>query len=463
MSIALRAAIRRARASELGGLAGDSFYVGIWQGAISVADLVQIALVTHALGLHQYGRLALVMSFVVLVGQFFDVRVGSAATTFGARRLQARDLGGATGVFQLSYLVDGTTGVLGFAVVAALAPFVGPHLVGAGGASLVLLFALTLLISTVDESSITVLRLLDRFKLIAMYTTGIEALRVAFLVGALLVSRSLMAILIALVAYDLVGAIANASAALLVFRRSTGGSLRRSALSAFREKRQMMRMLFHTNVVSYARLAQVQLPTLIVGAISGATQVGIFKVGTAGGAIVGRLSDPAYAAVLPRLSRMWAEGRVPEIRRLIGRVTILSASVMGVAFVALVLLREPVLRILGGSGGTAAGTVLVVVAAAQAVSGTLFWNPGFLFAAGRSGTVSVIALLGTLSQVALLIPLVLVFNATGAAVAFLVTMTGANLVFALLSMRVLRRSLDDRKEVVVEPEIPLPDGFGEGH
>jgi hypothetical protein len=79
MSIALRAAIRRARASELGGLAGDSFYVGIWQGTISVADLVQIALVTHALGLHQYGRLAIVMSFVVLVGQFFDVRGASAA------------------------------------------------------------------------------------------------------------------------------------------------------------------------------------------------------------------------------------------------------------------------------------------------------------------------------------------------------------------------------------------------
>ena len=439
MSVALRAAFRHARAGELGGLAGDSFFVGIWQGAISVADLVQIALVTHALGLHQYGRLALVISFVMLVGQFFDVRVGAAATTFGAQRLQARDLAGATGVFQLSYLIDASTGILGFAVVAALAPLVGANLVGQGGALLVLLYASTLLISTVDESSITVLRLLDRFRLIAAYTTGLQVLRVLFLVVALRVSHTLTAVLLALLAFDLARAIANALAAGLVFRHSTGRPLTRSAISSFREKRQMLRMVFHTNVVSYARLAQAQLPTLLVGALGGVTQAGLYKVGTAAGAVVGRLSDPAYAAVLPRLSRMWAQGRVAEIRSLIGRATLVAAPAMAIAVAALLLLREPALRVLGGRGATAAGTVLVLVATAQAVNGALFWNVGLLFAAGRSGIVSLIALLGTVLQVGLLIPLVVAFEANGAAVALLVTLTTTNLAAALISIGVLRR------------------------
>ena len=461
MSIALRAAIRRARASELGGLAGDSFYVGIWQGATSVADLVQIALVTHVLGLHEFGRLAIVISFVLLVGQFFDVRVGAAATMFGARRLQARDQGGATGVFQLSYLIDASTGILGFAVVAALAPLVGPHLVGPGGTALILLFALTLLISTVHESSITVLRLLDRFKLIAWYTTGLQALRVACLVGALLISQSLTAVLIALVAFDLASAIANASAAALVFRKTTGRSLTQSAIGEFRERRQMVRMVFHTNVVSYGRLAQVQLPTLLVGSLSGATQAGIYKLGTAGGATIGRLADPAYGALLPRLARLWAEGRVGEIRRLIRRASLVAAPTLAAALLALVLLREPALRLLGGSGGTQAGTVLVLVAVAQAVNGALFWNVGLLFAAGRSGIIALIASIGAVLQVALLVPLVVLFDANGAAAAFLATMVGTNLIAALFALRVLGRAGDTGQNPAPDVIVPLPVGPGE--
>jgi O-antigen/teichoic acid export membrane protein len=461
MSSAFRSAIRRARASEFGGLAGDSFYVGIWQGAISVADLVQIALITHALGLHEYGRLAIVISFVMLVGQFFDVRVGAAATTFGARRLGARDAGGATGVFQLSYLIDASTGIIGFAVVAALSPLVGPHLVGDGGTTLILLFGLTLLISTVDESSITVLRVLDRFRLIAVYTTALQALRVACLVAALLISHSLIAVLIALVAFDIAGAIANASAAAFVFRRATGRSLTRSALGEFRERRQMVRMVFHTNVVSYARLAQVQLPTLLVGALSGATQAGLFKVGTAAGAIIGRLADPAYGAVLPRLARLWAAGRVGEIRRLIRRASLVAAPTLAAALLVLVLLREPALRLLGGSGGTRAGAVLVLVAIAQAVNGALFWNVGLLFAAGRSGTVSLIAVVGAVLQGALLVPLVVFFDANGAAAAFLATMVGTNLVAALLALRVLGRADDTGPKPAPVLAVPLSFGPGE--
>src|SRR5205823_1322346 len=115
----LRERFRAFRRTELGGLAHDSFHIGIWQGAVSVADLVQLALITHILGLTAFGRLALAMSFVVLVGQFFDVRVGTATTRFGAGRLVAGDVEGFAGLFQLSYLIDAFAGVVGFAIVAS--------------------------------------------------------------------------------------------------------------------------------------------------------------------------------------------------------------------------------------------------------------------------------------------------------------------------------------------------------
>jgi hypothetical protein len=83
-----------------------------------------------------------IIAFVVLVGQFFDVRVGAAVTTFGARRFECSPAA-ALGVFEFGYLVDFAAGVLGFVVVAALAPLVGPALVGGDGTNLTVLYALT--------------------------------------------------------------------------------------------------------------------------------------------------------------------------------------------------------------------------------------------------------------------------------------------------------------------------------
>jgi O-antigen/teichoic acid export membrane protein len=428
------------RGSELAGLAGDSFYVGLWQGAISVADLIQLALIAHMLGVTQLGKLSLVMSFVVLVGQFFDVRVGTASTTFGARRFHEADFRGAAGVFQLSYLMDAATGVLGFAVVAALAPVVGPHLVHNDGTNLILLFAVTLLVSTVDETSLTILRVLDRFRLIAAYTVVLQALRIAFVVAALMISRSLTAVLVALIFCDVAAAIANAAFAAIAFRRSSGLSIRARALGAFLEKRRMLRMMFHTNLVSYARLAQVQLPTLLVGSLSGVTQAGVYRIGTAAGNMIGRLADPAYAAVLPRLARLWAAAKKAEIRRLVGRATLIALLVMVVALTLLVIYRELVLRLLGGHAALASGTVLVLAGIAQAVDGVLFWNVGLLFAAGRSRRVSRIVLGGTALQIALLVPLTIAYEASGAAIAFCVTTILTNLVLAAFAISALVES-----------------------
>jgi O-antigen/teichoic acid export membrane protein len=437
LSLRPRDALRRLKATELGGLAGDSLYVAVWQGAISVADLVQLALITHALGLTEFGRLALVLSFVVLVGQFFDVRVGTAATTFGARRLTARDLPGVAGVVQFSYLIDATTGVLGFAVVAMLSPVVGPNLIGENGAALILLYGLTLLVSTTNESSVSILRLFDRFRLIALYTVGLEAARIALVAAALAVSKSLAAVVVALLIHNIAVAAVNTIAATWTFRRTTGLSLARRALNHFDEKQAMLRMVIHTNVVSYARLAQVQLPALMLGALSGPTQVGLYKVGTAAAAAVGRLADPAYVALLPRLSRLWATGRREDVRAVVVRSTGAATVVMAAALFALTAFRQPILELLGGSSASAAATVLVLVGIGQAVNGALFWNIGLLYAAGLSNRVAMIAMVSVALQIGLLVPLVALFGANGAAAALLVSLVVTNAAATILALRAL--------------------------
>jgi hypothetical protein len=60
-----------------------------------------------------------------------------------------------------------------------------------------------------------------------------------------------------------------------------------------------------------------------------------------------------------------------------------------------------------------------------------------LFAAGRARVVALIAVAGALTQVVLLIPLVLVLDATGAALSFLGSMALANFVTTVIALRML--------------------------
>lgn len=442
---------------EFGGLAGDSLYVAICLGAVSIADLAQIALVTHSLGLAEYGRLALAMSVVVLVGRFFDVRVGTAETTFGASRMAAGDWDGLAGVFRVGYLIDAVTGILGFAIVAALAPFVGPWLVGDGGATLILLFALTLLISTVDDSSTTVLRLSGRFRLLAMTVVTVESLRIAAIALALAVNQSLTAVLVGLLAYDLVGAGVNLVAASRTFRRTAGRTLLGRASAQFAGRTAMLRMVIHTNVVSYVRIAQVQLPTLLLGALTSASEVGLYKVGAAAGSMVGRIADPLYMSVLPRLSRLWSAGKRDEIARLIRNGTPVAATAVGMVLLVVIVFSSPILRIIGGSQATAATPVLVLIGTGNAVSAVLFWNASLLFAAGRARLVAWISVATAVLQVGLLIILAPAFGATGAAVATCISLILFNLLSAYIGAGVLRRTRSEARGEDRLSERPVED------
>lgn len=444
--LAVQARLARFRRGELGGLAGDSFYTGIWQGSISLAHLAQIALVTHTLGLSEYGRLALVISLVTLVGQFFDVRVAGMTVPFGAQYLRegARP---AAGVFQFSYLIDASTGVVGFVVVAVLAPLFGESLVGPGGGELLLIYAFALLLSTLDNTSITVVRLLDRFRLLATYQATLELLRVGLLVGALALFDSVLAVVVALVIYQGIGGAMNALVAAAVFRHALPeGRLTRPALSAVRhERRAMLGMLAHTNVFSYSRLAQVQLPTVLLGALTSTTEVGLYKVGTAAAAIVRRVADPLQTALTPRLARLWTSGRHAHARRLVRQVAIIATVAMVALLVVLVVAREPILQLLGG-GDTAleAVPVLILVAAGQAVSGAMFWSTSTLWATRRAGVLAWTGLGGAALQLALFPLVVPGLEATGAALAYLVSLTVSNLVAGWLALRTLRHAAPSR-------------------
>lgn len=420
----IRERIAGLRRSEVGGLAGDVAWVALWQGSLALADLGIIAAVSHMLSLAEYGRFALVIALVTLVGSFLDLRVGIAATTYLTAKLKDQPSAAAGGM-QICFLVAYGSAAIGLPVAIAAAAIVGADLIGDDSVALVAVYGLTLLATAPMQPCSALLRVVDRFRLLAVYTAFMEAGRLALVIATLAVTDELFWGIVAIVAAQAISGLGLTVFSVKAFWEASGGtSLLTSALASVDrdERRQLRSTIVHTNVISYARLAQVQLPTLFLGAVSTTTNVAVYKVGMAAAAIIGKAVDPASAALLPRLSRLWAAKRFDELRSLIERVTLYTAPLIALGMVLLVLFRDPVLHAIGGAtAASEADFVLLIGATSQALYAVAFWRGAVLFSAHRARTVarvSIVAMLVQLVAIAFLIP---AFDANGAAVALLIS------------------------------------------
>ena len=444
-----RHAVRRRLHGEAGGLAKDTVYVAVWQGATTAADFAQIPLLTYFLGLEAYGQFALVIAAVTFVGQFLNPRVGIAAVTHGSKAWE-RDPREAAGVFQLTCLIDLATGVLAFLVLLAIAPFAGADLVGDHGTAALILYAVYLLPSSFDRSALSVLRLLDRFRFIAKVTVAGELFRLALILVAVVVFDSLVLAVAALVIGKAVISLCELVGAVRWFRASTGTSLTEPALRAVdrEERRAVLHTIFHTNLFSYQRLVQNQVPTLLLGAIAGATETAIYKVGIAASAAIGAAVDPARAALLARLSRLWAAGRRAEVRVLVTKASMVSTPVVLGLFALIALLHGPILDLLsGGNPVEGAGVVLLLGMLGQVTYASAFWRTAVLFAAHRSRVVGIVASIGAVLMLVVLVPAVVAFGAVGAAAGVLVGRVFTDGVLTVIAVRLLRDDAGDPEPV----------------
>ena len=434
----LRRRLRRRLDPQTRGFLRDSTKLGMGSVVVVAGYAVQIALITHILGLDEYGVFAIVVSTVDLVARLFDFQVGQMTTAFAADSLKSNPRR-ALGVAQFSYLVDLGAGVVGFLVIAAIAPIAAAYLVPGESWALFVLYGLTVLATTTETTSIALLQLSGRFGAILRLTVGREFMRFALVLLALLATHSIAGVIVALLVMEVVMAVLWGFAADRAMRERLGYGLALRSLSATRGlRREMARMVVHTNVVSYVKVLAAQGPTLLLGAMRTPADAGLFKIGTSIAAIVGKPADPAWAAVLPRLAKLRAAGRRSEMEALIRQASIGAFLLMCALGVVAIVLRDPLLRIVGGPEAVAAGTVLVLSVLARVVNGTLFWNSPLLYALKRADTASRVFVGASFVFVPALILFIDRWGANGAAAALLVWNVVVNAGLTVGALRAMR-------------------------
>jgi O-antigen/teichoic acid export membrane protein len=357
-------------------ISGNAFASGL--------GFIQAVVLGQALGVEGYGLLAVVIALVSTVNQVVDIRMWETVTKFVGDDHERGEHGRARAMVKFAYLVDAGTGILAFALVALLAPFLASRFMhDRAAAAAITLFAGTLLVATVNDTSMALLRVFDRFRWLSIERVASAAVRLAALWVVARSTGRLEPVLIAYVAVEMARGVA-----LLAM----GVSAARAALthpgadhlSVIRDRRaEFWRFTIHNSATALLLLVTRQVDILILSVFHAPREVGLFRMAKNFGQLILRLSDPVYHAIYPELVRLAAAGSAADLRRFIARTMRIVLLVVVPAGLLCILLARPILEHLVGREFTGAERALQIVVAGSLIHAVFLWARPLVLATGR--------------------------------------------------------------------------------
>ena len=396
---------------------------GTLMGGKAIAGLLALAMLAvtaRGLGLEAFGALVLIHTYVKLIGGLTKFQSWQAVIRYGARGLEAGRREDVQGLIKFTALLDLTSAVAGMAIAVLLAPLAASWFGwGADAVPLAMAYSVMILF-TIKATPVGVLRLFDRFDLLAAQAVVAPAVGLAGACLAWAMGGGLAAFL---VVWFAAAAADGVSLVVLGWRELARQGLLRGMNLSLRglagPHPGLWRFVWSANLYTSLSAASSHLVTLLVGWLLGPAAAGLFKVASQFASVLVVPGTLLKRTIYPELAKLAARGGAATVRRVMLRAGALAGSVAVLAVVLLALLGEPLLRLTVGEAYGGAYGVLVVIAAANAVAiyGVAL-DPVF-FAIGRPGVMLRVSALTTALNVGLLVAFAAEYGLIGVGLAAL--------------------------------------------
>ena len=384
-------------------------------------------------GLDDFG---VFMTALVVVGFFqtlLDLTVEESLTKYGFRYVTGQNWGRLRRLFRQALLLKVLGGALATLLVVVLAPFADEIFEADGLEQALFAAALLPLVQSSENVGATALLLHSRYDLRSVYQAGSAALRLMAIVIAapLGVTEALIAIVVAQTISTLVISFVGAVA----LRRFPPEPARELGEDVPEIRTFVLQSSLATGVISL----RTTLIPLILGVVSGTTQVGLFRIAQTPQTGLAAASSPARLMLMTEQTRDWEKGERLRILAGLRSYTRWAGALMLVAVPAFFIAMPWLVELVFGAEYDGAVTAARIVLLSAAIHFALGWTKTLPVTVGRPRLRIVTHGLETLVAIPLVAVLGTKWGATGAAVAVLVS----TLVFAASWFVVILRLRDE--------------------
>lgn len=415
-------------------------YLASGGAAAAGLQFITLILTARTLGPAALGILALIEAHVRLIDSLVRLEPWQAVIKYGADNLENDKPLAFRALVKLGVLVDIGGATAAALIALAFAPVIG-YLSGWSDETIQLACLYSLVLLTRLSATWTgVLRLFNRFGLIAIQQTLASTLRLclvflAFLAGAGLEIFLMIAAISSLFSHTII-----VTAGWWALRsEGHGGFLKAPLRGVTKQHPKIWSFMWVLNISALIRRVTREADTLIVGGVLGPAAAGLFHVAKKLGDALLVLAAPIQQAVYPDIARLWARGEIERFRQMVIRLNWLTGVGVTMTIPIVALNIDWILSVTFGAEFVK-GAMLVIFQLIAAVT-TLYGiaNRAALQSMGKHTELLWIVLLSTAAFFAFFLALIQPLGVISASLGHL----AFNLVWLVGTTMLIRRALQD--------------------
>lgn len=407
----------------------NSSYLAMSRGVAAIGGVATLAFAGRGLGLSLFGLLVLIHSYVQAASGLTKFNSWQVVVRFGSPALEKGDVETFRRATGFAVGLDFASGFATMAGALVLLPLVGDWF-GIPADTLHYAMFYCLLLPTMGAGAPSgVLRALDRFDLLSWQGTIQPNMRAVLAGIALWQGWGFSAYLVIWFITDMFADLVLWAFAWRELRRRDLVSSLKPRLSA-KGLENGWQFAVSVNLTASLNTAWGPLARLIVGGLLTPAAAGLYRVAAYIADAAQRPSDFLNKAFYPQVMRLDPSSKKPW--KLMLRATAVSAAI-GLAMVLFtIFFGEWLLRVAFGPEFVGAYGVLLIMLGIPLIAMVTFPLPAMLYTVGRNNTPLWANLVGVLTYVGAIFPLVDRFNLIGAGAAFLLGRIVMTLVMAVV-------------------------------
>lgn len=350
----------------------------------ALVGLLYLALATRALGAHDFGVLILIHAYAVAVRDFVTLKTSQCVVRYGAICLENNAREDFQKLIKFTTLLD-----LGFCAAGALVGMlavstVGPHFGVTPELVPVATTYCIMILFNFKATSLGLLRLFNRFDLVALMLMVVPTVRVAGACAAFFFYPHISAFLLF---WLLAGAVQCLATVYFGWREFSRQGFSEDMNLELRDLTRPHKGIWpfiwssHTHRTLY--VSTVHIATLVVGFLLGPVGAGLFKVAQEFSAVLLKPAQLFNETVYPEMAKIAVNRNYPRLWRVITHSALVAGAIAAVILLIIFPFGQTLLGLFFGPGFSNAYDVMVLLMVAAAVTMATFALDPALYSIGR--------------------------------------------------------------------------------